>query len=281
MEAAYGFESIRQSLQLFAENKSAEEVFLQTLGLDAAEMDEEYARYIDSRVKEIASRIVLDNRGIPPGDAAAVKLDRNFLEQKLKQKPDDFFANLHMGTQLQREGALEEAEPYLKKAQGLFPQYVEQGNPYQVLAQIYLETQREDEALAELEKWIRMDGSSSEPLIKAAEIYSRRKDWASVARVLNLLIYIHPYDVEIQKKLGKASLESGEWNLAIAAYRGLVALDTTDPAEAHLDLATAFFESGDKRAAKRETLRSLEIAPSYLEAQKLLLKLSGDIANDE
>jgi tetratricopeptide (TPR) repeat protein len=276
MEEKYGFESIRQSLRLFAENKPAEEVFLQTLGLNTEAMDAEYARYIDSRVKAIASHI-----NIETGDTAARRIDKenpdkSTLEQKLKDTPDDFFANLQLGTALQKEGAFEEAEVYLKKAEGFFPQYVEQGNPYQLLAQVYLKTQRENEALDQLNKWIRMDGNAREPLIKAAEIYHRRKDWASLARVLDLSVYIYPYDMRIQKELGETLLQLKDWDPAIAAYQTLVALDTTDPAEAHLDLAEAFFASGNMQAAKKETLRSLEIAPSYRKAQQLLLKLSGD-----
>ena len=181
-----------------------------------------------------------------------------------------------MGAQLQNEGALEDAEVYLKKAQKLFPQYAQRGNPYQLLAQMYLETKRENEALDQLDQWIRLDGGSREPLIKAADIYGKRKDWASLARVLERSIYIHPYDRKMQKELGEALLKMEDWEPAIAAYQTLVALNTTDPAEAHLDLAAAFFASGNMKAAKQETMRALEIAPSYGNAQRLLLKLSGD-----
>ena len=66
------------------------------------------------------------------------------------------------------------------------------------------------------------------------------------------------------------------WEQAIDAYRTLIKLNATDPAEAHLDLATALAASGDTQEAKRETLRSLEIAPSFRKAQKLLLELSGE-----
>lgn len=276
IEEKYGFESIRQSLRLFAENMSAEDVFLRTLGLDSNAMDAEYARYIDSRVKELASRIDVET-----GNTEARKMDnenpdKNILEQRLRDRPNDFFVNLHWGAQLQSEGSLQEAEVYLKKAQKLFPQYVQRGNPYQLLAQLYLRTQREEEALDQLDQWIRMDGGSREPLIKAAEIYNKRKDWASLARVLNRAVYIHPYDMKTQKELGEAWLKLENWDPAIAAYQALVSLNTTDPAEAHLDLAAAFLASGNLNAAKQETLRSLEIAPSYGKAQKLLLKLSGD-----
>jgi tetratricopeptide (TPR) repeat protein len=276
MEEKYGFESIRQSLRLFAENKPAEAVFLRTLGLNATAMDTEYARYIDSRVKAIASRINFETRDAAARGTDRENPDKGSLERKLKDTPNDFFANLQLGAELQKEGALEEAEACLTKAENLFPQYVERGNPYQLLAQMYLKTQRENEALDQFNKWIRMDGNAREPLIKAAEIYNRRKDWASLARVLDLSIYIYPYDAKIQKELGETLLKLKDWDPAITAYQTLVALDTTDPAEAHLDLAEAFYASGNMQAAKRETLRSLEIAPSYRKAQKLLLKLSGD-----
>jgi len=276
MEESYGFESIRKSLRLFAENKPSEEVFLETLGLDAAGMDAEYERYIDARIKKIASSIVFDSRDTAPSGEGAAKPDRHSLEQRQQENPDHFFINLQLGALLQKEGALDKAEGYLKKARELFPQYVGEGNPYQLLARIYLETQREDEALEQFEKWIRMDGSSREPLLKAAEIYKKREDWTSLVRVLDLSIYIHPYDMEIQKNLGEASLQGENWDIAIAAYRSLIALNTTDPAGAHFDLATALFVSGDPGSAKREILRSLEIAPTYRKAQKLLLKLTGE-----
>jgi tetratricopeptide (TPR) repeat protein len=239
-------------------------------------MDREYARYVDSRVKDIAASLDLEPGNSPARLAGSKNQDKSSLKQKLTDAPDDFFANLHLGAQLQKEKSFAEAEVYLKKAEKLFPQYVQEGNPYQLLAQIYLETQRENEALDQLDKWIRMDGDSMEPLVKAAAIYSKRRDWTSLAKLLNLSIYINPYDMKRQKELGEALLKLEDWDQAIAAFQTLVALNTTDPAEAHLDLATAFLESGNVQAAKRETLRSLEIAPTYRKAQQLLLKLSGD-----
>jgi tetratricopeptide (TPR) repeat protein len=237
-------------------------------------MDEEYARFIDSRVGEIAASIYLDSPRTISMKTSRAKMDQEALVKRLKSNPNDFFANLQMGTRHHEDGAYREAEAYLKKAQALFPQYVEQGNPYQLLAKIYLETQREDDALAEFEKWIRVDGDSVEPLMEAAKIYTKREDWESVAKLLNRFVYINPYDLEMQERLGKAALESEDWDTAIAAYGVMAALDSTDPAGARYDLARALHASGDVQGAKREILRSLEIAPSYREAQRLLLKIS-------
>ena len=70
-------------------------------------------------------------------------------------------------------------------------------------------------------------------------------------------------------------MQSGKWPLAVAAFRTLAGL-ASDKAGAHYDLARALVASGKKAEAKKEVLRALESAPSYREAQELLLKLSAE-----
>jgi len=275
IEEKYGFEKIRQSLLLFAQNKPADEVFQTALGLSPAKMDEEYARFLDARFKGIAARLNFRRSGESSGEESGKSPGRNELARRLENDPEDFFASLQMGTLLRKEGANAEAEDYLKKAQKLFPNYIEQGNPYQLLSQIYLEQKRETDALAEFNAWSRMDGSSTEPLLRAAEIYTNRKNYASAVKMLELAVYIDPYQMNIQKRLGEAAMESGKYATALAAFRVLVGLNSSDPAGAHYDLARALLASGKKQEAKREVLRALEIAPSFIRAQELLLKLSG------
>ena len=86
------------------------------------------------------------------------------LTSLLEKNPNDFFANLALGTLLRKEKSNGPAEVYLKKAQKLFPEFVEPDNPYQILAEIYLEEKREDEALTELLGWSRFDENSAWPL---------------------------------------------------------------------------------------------------------------------
>jgi cellulose synthase operon protein C len=274
IEEKFGFEKIRQALLLFAENKSNEDAFRLTLGLSLAQMDAEYAHFIDSRVKNIAAHLTFMRPDAVAVGEAPRRPDRDNLSRLLKSNPDDFFANLQMGAFLKSEGAVAEAEVYLKKAQKLFPQYVESGNPYQLLGQIYQESKREDEALAEFIAWSNQDGGAYEPLIRAAEIYRNRKDWNSVVKMLRLSVYINPYEPDIQKKLGDGAMESQQWETAISSYRVLLALNPSDPAEAHYNLARALLASGSRQEAKRETIRALEIAPSFSQGLQLLLKLS-------
>jgi hypothetical protein len=50
-------------------------------------------------------------------------------------------------------------------------------------------------------------------------------------------------------------------------------LEPRDRAEAHFSLARALLGAGERERARREVLLSLEIAPGYEEAQRLLLEV--------
>jgi tetratricopeptide (TPR) repeat protein len=276
IEELYGFEKIRHSLLLFAENKPAEEVFRQTLGLDTAQMDAAYAKFLDSRFGELSLRMDFAGPESGGGGKAVETPDKKSLLRQLETSPDSFAANLQLGRLLRKEGANAEAEVRLKKAQQVFPQYIEKGNPYELLGEIYLESKREEDALAQFTRWSQADGNAHVPLLKAAEIYRSRKDWASAAEMLKRSVFIDPYDREVQKKLGEAAMECGKWPLAVAAYRALADSNAPDPAGAYYELARALLAAGNNKEARREVLRSLEIAPSYRQAQELLLRLSGD-----
>jgi tetratricopeptide (TPR) repeat protein len=272
VEEKFGFGKIRDSLQLFAEGRQSEEVFRSTLGWDPATMESEYAAYLDRTLRERASHLRFSGpersqttRTKPPGKAE--------LMRALESDPNDFFACLHLGRLLVQEGAPQAAEPYLKKAQSLFPEYVEPGNPYQELSELYLRTEREDEALAEFLGWVRFDEQASRPLIRAAEIFRKRKAWKEEAELLERSIYANPFQAEAHRMLAEAASESGDWITAVMGYQAIVGLNPPDLAGAYYNLARAWLSGGNRQEARRAILRCLEIAPAFEKAQQLLLKL--------
>lgn len=208
-------------------------------------------------------------------NAAGPEVDRKTLAEALVKDPDDFFANWQMGLALRNEKSNEAAEACLKKAERVFPEFTEPGNPYEALGELYTEQSREADALAQYLAWARNNGDAALPVIRAAEIYRHRKDWASAEKALELAIYVNPYDPNVHTLLGEAAVEFGNWPAAVRAYQVLLGLNPTDPAEAHYNLARALLGGGNKSEAKREVLKALEIAPTYEKAQQLLLKLSG------
>jgi tetratricopeptide (TPR) repeat protein len=271
IEEKFGMEKIKQTLQLFAENKPSEEVFQQALGWDAKTLDTQYAAYLDNQLKGYSSRL---NFRRLAGQTAEAASDPTALAGILKSNPDDFFANLQLGALMHAKKSYTQAETYLKKAESLFPSFVEPGNAYEILGGMYEEMGREDDALAQYNAWARYDENSVIALDHAADIYQKRKDWANVSRELELSVYIDPYDAQNAAQLGEAAMESGNWAAAIAAFQVLVGLNPPDPAGAHYNLSRAYYSVGKRAEARREILRSLEIAPTFEKAQELLLKLS-------
>ena len=88
--------------------------------------------------------------------------------------------------------------------------------------------------------------------------------------------YISPFDAALHKLTGDAYFEQGKVADAVREFRVVVALEPADEAGARFDLARALEASGDKKEAKREILRSLEIAPNFEQAQELLLRVRGE-----
>jgi cellulose synthase operon protein C len=259
-------------LVLLAENKPEQEVFRQVLGWDEKTLDTQYAAYLDARLKTLATR--LDFQRLQAQAAAGEPPDETELTAILKKNPDDFFANLELGVRLCEAKSYAAAETSLKKAESLFPQFVQKGNPYELLGDMYLAQGRDTDALAQFNAWAGYDETTAVPLTRAAQICRKRKDWAGVARLLELSVYIDPYEAKVHGQLGDAAVDAANWPAAIAAYQVALGLNPPDPAGAHYSLAMAFFGAGKPADAKLETLRALEIAPTFEKAQQLLLKLN-------
>lgn len=270
IDERFGPDKIGETLRLFAQGKSAGEVFRQALGWDPHTVDTEYIRYLDSRLRGLARNLDFA-RADGSGDGGA----RDALIAALAANPNDFFANLRLGSLLKEEGAGEAAERYLSKAQAIFPDYSEDGGTYRLLFEIYQNEKRQDDALAQLSGWSSHDGDAVFPLARAAEIYRARKDWKAAVRMLEAASFINPYDADTQKALGECAAAAGDWATAALAYRVLLGLNPPDPVAAHYGLAQAWFALGRKPEARNEVLRALEIAPRFEPAQQLLLKLSA------
>jgi len=73
--------------------------------------------------------------------------------------------------------------------------------------------------------------------------------------------------------LARAAEQLGAIDEAVTAYRAVALLDESDPAEVHYRLARLLSQKGNRDEARREVLKSLEEAPRFLDAHRLLLEL--------
>ena len=96
---------------------------------------------------------------------------------------------------------------------------------------------------------------------------ARRK--TALARV----VAVDPFDAAAHAELGRFALADGQLPAALQAFRVAIAAGPQDRAGAHADLGEALEKSGSLDDAKRQALLALEVAPSYVRAQELLLRL--------
>ena len=88
--------------------------------------------------------------------------------------------------------------------------------------------------------------------------------------------FIDPaYDEESHRHLGALWLEQKNYSGAIREYAAVVAFHPLDVAAAQFDLARAYFAAGQRDKAEDAVLASLEVAPGYRPAQKLLLQIKS------
>ena len=86
-------------------------------------------------------------------------------------------------------------------------------------------------------------------------------------------------------KLGELWLAQGNNAGAVREYGAVLALNPLDRATAEFNLAKAYLAAGDRAKAEECVLASLEAAPGFRPAQKLLLELeekkSGTVTNSK
>jgi tetratricopeptide (TPR) repeat protein len=129
-----------------------------------------------------------------------------------------------------------------------------------------------------LEELAARDGDASDAYIRLMELDEVAKDWRGVARNARRLLAVNPLIPLPHREMARAAEHLGNRDEAVTAYRALTLLDDTDPAEVHFHLATLLREAGKTTEARREVLKSLEEAPRFLDAHRLLLEL---VENDK
>jgi len=162
----------------------------------------------------------------------------------------------------------------------MYPDYVEEHSVYEALAAAYLAKGDKPAAIAELERYEKIGGRDPESLKLLAKTLEEAGRNAEAADALNRLNFIYPMDAAAHRSLGGLWLVQGNAKGAIREYAAVVARDSQDPAQAHFDLARAYHADKQDEQAKEELLASLEAAPGFRPAQKLLLELSSTAAKN-
>ena len=141
------------------------------------------------------------------------------------------------------------------------------------MAQADLAKGNKQAAIAILTDYEKMGGRNPQALKQLASLEEELGKPADAAATLDRLNYIFPVDEELHRHLGDLWLAQNNLKGAIREYGAVVAMQPLDKASAQYDLARAYFAAGQKDMAEEHLLASLEAAPSFRPAQKLLLQL--------
>jgi len=157
----------------------------------------------------------------------------------------------------------------------LYPKYVEDANAYEMAANAQLAKGNKQFAADALKLYELLGGQSPAALKKLASLQEELGHPSEAAATLNELNFIYPEDEELHRKLGELWLTQGNSKGAVQEFSAVLAMNPLDKAQAEFDVAKAYMASGDKGKAEESVLASLEAAPGFKPAQKLLLEIEG------
>jgi tetratricopeptide (TPR) repeat protein len=130
-----------------------------------------------------------------------------------------------------------------------------------------------------LEAYVKAGGRRPAVLENLARIQEGLGDHAAAAATLERINYIDPaYDPDQHRRLAALWLEQKNYAGANREYSAVLAFHPLDAAGAQFDLAQAYFAAGQRDKAEDAVLASLEAAPNYRPAQKLLLQIKAPAA---
>lgn len=187
---------------------------------------------------------------------------------------DDWRKGLKEVAALSKAGDFHQVIDKSDAIRNIYPDYVEAGNLYEFRSDAYLALNNKKAAIDELERYAKIGGRSPETLKKLATLLVEAGRPTDAAAALDRLNYIDPIDEDLHHRLGDLWFAQNNIDGAIREYQAVLAGKPIDPATAHFNLARAYRRAGRPENARDEVLLSLEAAPGYRPAQKMLLELS-------
>jgi tetratricopeptide (TPR) repeat protein len=241
IEGKWGFPAIRKMLLLYKDGRSTTDVFKEALNVSLTQFDEEFLKFIEAK---------------------AAPIDVKQFQQLVTE-----------GQEALAKSETDKAIESLSKAVEMYPEYTDEFNPYVPLAEAYLKKGDKTAATSTLQKLMVYSETSFDSAVQLSDFLSERGDRAGAMQALQAAVYIRPLDIQGHEKLGSLLLTQKQFADATREYETLLALNAPDRAGTYYRLAESNLGSGKTQEARRNVLKSLEIAPSYEAAQELLLKI--------
>ena len=243
IKTRWGADKLLDMVHSFAQLKTTPDVIRQNLEMEPEEFDKQFLAWLEKDVGKTVANFDKWRAGVKD------------LVQQAKNKNYD---------EVLKEG---------EEVRELYPDYVYPANPYEFMAQADIAKGNKQAAVSILTEYEKMGGRAPQSLKQLASLEEELGKPADAAATLDRLNYISPVDEELHRHLGDLWFAQNNTKGAIREYAAVVAMQPLDKASAQFNLARAYFAAGQKDMAEEHLLASLEAAPSFRPAQKLLLQL--------
>jgi Flp pilus assembly protein TadD len=251
IKSHWGEDKLLDMVHSYAERKTTPEVIQANLGVTPEDFDKQYLQWIDQHYGAMAKNFEQARRGMEA------------MAEKAKNK--DYDAVIEQGEAVRR----------------LYPEYVGPANPYEFIATAQLAKGDKQDAMTALTEYEKVGGDNPSTLKELASLEEELGQPRDAAATLDRINYIYPvHDEELHRHLGNLWFAQANYAGAIGEYTAVVALNPLDKAGAHFNLARAYLAAGQRDKAEESVLASLEAAPGYRPAQKLLLEIEHPEANN-
>jgi len=229
-------------------------------------------------------------------DYAALKTTPEVIEREFKMKPEEFDRQFLTWIEAQTKRTVDGFDDWRKsiktvaenakakkwddvisegvRIRDLYPDYVDAASVYEFLADAYLAKGDHEKEMAELARYSKIGGRNPITLKQLAQLQADAGQKREAAATLERINLIYPKDEDLHQRLGALYMDLNNPTAAVREFQAVIAMPPIDLAGAHYQLARALKLANRTEEAKDEVLSSLEAAPNFKPAQRLLLELN-------
>ncbi|MGD9903154.1 MAG: tetratricopeptide repeat protein [Vicinamibacterales bacterium] len=257
--------ALRELVRVFADDLDTPQAIEKALGVSIDDLQGTFDRFLDERFGRLRRALAA-----PDGFEGDEPAER--LRALAAANPGSFPVQLALGRALEKSDADAALAAY-ERAAALVPIASGDGSPQARIAALKLARGDKAGAAAALETLTANDHTDVGSARQLVGLLDQPGDAARRKSALAAVVAIDPFDASAHTELGRFAMGDGNLPAALQAFRVAVAAGAQDRAGAHADLGEALEKGGQRDEAKKQALLALEVAPSYVRAQELLLRL--------
>jgi len=184
----------------------------------------------------------------------------------------NYSQGLVAAVQLIKQGDLPAAENKLKTLIELYPEDSSPTGARRILATVYERQEKTDKQIALLTEHLQHSGDDLTSSMDLLALQVKTKDWPAAAKTGELVMAIDPMQPTAIRQLLTTARALDDDDVARGMLNALLELEPADIARTHFELAQ-LIQQTDPTTARKHVLLSLEQAPRFREAHRLLLEL--------